>query len=137
MSTCSIDPNLLTEIEQFRFKFNNKTAVLVAKIDREKLLIEMESVTEYKDFDELLEELELPFTSPRYVIISFKWQHADRLQFPLCFIYYSPPTKANLNMLYATNSVMLSNKAGISAKILELRDADLFTKEWITSQIKK
>ena len=137
MSTCGIDPNLLPEIEQFRFKYSNKTAALVVKIDIEKLMLELESVTEYKDFEELVEELELPFTSPRYVIISFKWQHKDRVQFPLCFIYYSPPTKANLNMLYASNSVMLSNKAGIPSKVLELRDSELFNKEWVISQIKK
>ena len=137
MSTCSIDPKLLLEIEQFRFKYSNKTALLIAKIDIEKLVVELESIQEFATFDDLVEETELPFTTPRYVIVSFKWEHKDRVQYPLCFIYYSPPSKANLNMLYASNSVMLSNKAGIASKVLELRDSDLFSKEWVISQIKK
>jgi hypothetical protein len=137
MSTCTIDPALLAEIEQFRFKYNNKTAALIAKINKDRLAVELESVQEYPDFETMVEEIELPFTTPRYLVISFKWQHKDRLQFPLVFIYYSPPAKADMNMLYASNSVMLSNKAGIPSKVLELRDSELFSKDWVISQIKK
>eukprot|EP00834_Sanchytrium_tribonematis_P005211 NODE_300_length_10433_cov_0.716470.p9 type:complete len:138 gc:universal NODE_300_length_10433_cov_0.716470:7267-6854(-) len=137
MSTCSIDSGLLGEIEQFRFKYSNKTAALIAKVNKDKLTIELDSIMEYPDFETMVEELDLPPTTPRYLILSFRLEHKDRIQFPLCFIYYSPPSKADMNMLYASNSVMLSNKAGIPSKVLELRDPEMFTKDWVVSQIKK
>ena len=136
MSTCSIADSLQAAMDTFRFEYSNKTAALVAKINKERLEIELGSVDDYDSFEDMVEALALPETTPRYLLISYE-HVSDRVQYPLCMIYYNPPSKAELNMLYASNSVMMSSKAGIGSRIVELRNGDDLTKEWLSGQLRK
>ncbi len=55
---------------------------------------------------------ELPETSPRFLIISFKFPKPDgRVQYPLCLIYYCPETCADRNKMMYTRFVNVISKA--------------------------
>jgi Cofilin/tropomyosin-type actin-binding protein len=53
--------------------------------------------------------MELPDTTPRYVLYSYKYTHSDgRMSYPLCMIYYVPRgIRTSLNMLYASTKPVL------------------------------
>lgn len=75
-STVDIAPSLLDELRTFRLaKRSSKGAALVAKIDKNKLLIEKEEILDPITPEELEEEL--PEHSPRFVVLSTELHHAD------------------------------------------------------------
>ena len=75
-TTVDLDSDLLKALRDFRLsKRSSKSAALVAKIDKKKLLLEEEEVFDPITPDELAEEL--PEHSPRFVIMSYELSHAD------------------------------------------------------------
>jgi len=62
---------------------------LIGKVNKEKLLIEMDSEEDAIELEELAEEL--PENIPRYIILSYELKHDDgRVSFPLVFLFYCP-----------------------------------------------
>ena len=75
-TTVDLDPNLLKALHDFRLsKRSSKSAALVAKIDKKRLLLEEEEVFAPITPDELAEEL--PEHSPRFVIMSYELSPPD------------------------------------------------------------
>lgn len=62
---------------------------LIGKINKDKLVIEMDSEEDAIELEELAEEL--PENIPRYIILSYELKHDDgRVSFPLVFLFYCP-----------------------------------------------
>ncbi|KAK9768876.1 hypothetical protein K7432_000106 [Basidiobolus ranarum] len=129
--TCSIDESVLKNVRKFRFAktLENPSAYLI-KIDRKKFLIEEDELFENIPLEDLIEEI--PDDSPRYIVLSFKFEHLDgRLSYPLIFIYYTPVgCSTELSMLYASNQPYFQQKTDLG-KVLELRDKEDLTLEWL------
>ncbi|ORY05239.1 glia maturation factor beta [Basidiobolus meristosporus CBS 931.73] len=133
--TCTIDDIVAKNVRKFRFAktLENPSAYLI-KIDRKKFLIEEDELFENIAFEDLVEEI--PDDSPRYIVLSFKFEHQDgRLSYPLVFIYYTPDgCSTELNMLYASNQPYFQQKTDLG-KVLELRDKEDLTFEWLKERL--
>ncbi|KAF9425837.1 hypothetical protein BGZ94_007168 [Podila epigama] len=136
-TTCDIDPSLLEKIEAFRFsKRSQGSSAIVCKINKDKLLIEIDSEEDSVSLEDLSEEL--PENIPRFIILSYELKHDDgRVSFPLVFLFYCP-TGANttLRMLYASAKTFFQNKTKIG-KDLEIQDAEALTENWLRPKLLK
>ncbi|KAF9079413.1 hypothetical protein BGX29_003719 [Mortierella sp. GBA35] len=135
--TCDIDPALLTRLEAFRFaKRSEGNAALICKIDKNKLLIELDEDAEGLSLEDLAELL--PENTPRYVVLSYELKHNDgRLSYPLVFLYYSPKgVKPELNMLYASAKTYFQNTVGLG-KVFDLQDSESLDDSWLSAKLLK
>ncbi|THH10780.1 hypothetical protein EW145_g1087 [Phellinidium pouzarii] len=139
--TVAIPDKLIKQLEEFRFKRNNRKAALVVKILRKEL--EMVCEKEYDDSffsQNSLEDLaeELPENAPRYIILSYVMKHEDgRVNFPLVLINWSPTgSPINLLTLHASALHNFQEIANV-AKVIEIRDgAEGLTDDAIQSMFK-
>ena len=75
-TTVDIPQNVLTELKKFRFRKSSQGDVaLVLKIDKKALVLAIEDTLEGVTPEELADEL--PENSPRFVVYSYKLEHAD------------------------------------------------------------
>jgi hypothetical protein len=58
------------------------------KIDREKQEVIVDELLNDVSLEELQEQL--PGHQPRFIIYQYKMEHADRISYPLSFIFFSP-----------------------------------------------
>ncbi|KAF9369071.1 hypothetical protein CPB97_003939 [Podila verticillata] len=136
-TTCDIDPKLLEKIEAFRFsKRSQGSSVIVCKINKDKLLIEMDSEEDAIGLEELAEEL--PESIPRYIILSYELKHDDgRVSFPLVFLFYCPVGANNqMRMLYASAKTFFQNSTKVG-KDFEIHDAETLTDDWLRPKLLK
>mmetsp|Transcript_24064 Transcript_24064/g.37489 ORF Transcript_24064/g.37489 Transcript_24064/m.37489 type:complete len:90 (-) Transcript_24064:30-299(-) len=79
---------------------------------------------------------EMPDTSPRFIVYSYKYTWADgRVSYPLFLLFWCPPGINNvLNMLYASTKVPLVQKLGLT-KDFDIRNPDDFTDEWLCKKL--
>jgi Cofilin/tropomyosin-type actin-binding protein len=107
---------------------------LILKIDRKKLLVEVEDELAQVPIEDIADEL--PPSAPRYVCYSYLNTHADgRKSYPLVFIYYIPPgCNPELNMLYSSTKLPLTRLFNIQ-KEFELRDQEDLTEEWLKKKL--
>ncbi|KAF9307503.1 hypothetical protein BG003_000685 [Podila horticola] len=137
MSTCEIDPELLEKVEAFRFaKRSQGNSVIVCKINKDKLLIELDAEEDTIELEELAEEL--PENIPRYIILSYELKHDDgRVSFPLVFLFYCPVgANTQLRMLYASAKTFFQNMTQIG-KVFEIHDAETLTDDWLRPKLLK
>ncbi|WFD43029.1 hypothetical protein MPSI1_001680 [Malassezia psittaci] len=127
-TTVDLDADLLKALRDFRLsKRSSKSAALVAKIDKKKLLLEEEEVFDPITPEELAEEL--PEHSPRFVIMSYELSHADgRVSYPLFLLYWAPVSASmELSTLYASALSNFSVHADVG-KVIDIRDGILSKK---------
>ena len=124
---CEFDENLIKEIEKLRFNRSKNISAIICKINKDKLLIEIEEKLPNTSFEEISDLLE---NTPRYLILSYELLLNNRVLYPFVFIYYHPASNIELNMLYASNKYQLQEAAKITKQI-ELVNADDFSKEWL------
>ena len=126
-STVDIDETLLKELRSFRLSKSSKSAALVVKIDKKKLLLEKDEVFDTITPDELQEEL--PEHSPRFILLSYEMKHDDgRVSFPLVLVYWAPASASmELSTLYTTALPTFSGRADVG-KVLDVRDGTLTAK---------
>lgn len=112
-----------------------------------------DGVVEVESIDDLVDEL--PDNTPRYVLVSYHLTHDDgRQASPLFLVYWIPRTASTeLSTLYvrfpthtkkkrlvltgdkASAKVWFTEKCDVS-KVLEIRDADDLTTEYIEERLK-
>ncbi|PWN23641.1 glia maturation factor beta [Microstroma glucosiphilum] len=121
-STVDIPKSLLEDLAKFRMaKRSSGSAAIVIKVDKKKLLMEME-----EQFDDVsLEELEdeLPENTPRYILLSYQLSHKDgRVSFPLVLLFWCPETSSvEMSTLYASALSSLSVQSDVG-KVVEFRE---------------
>ena len=93
--TCSIPPETEAHFKQFRFKYqttfngrkSKENAALLLKINTTLLTVEVDSVLDPCDISEISDLL--PESAPRFIILSYKFEHKDgRVSYPMLGIYY-------------------------------------------------
>jgi len=132
-AACELADDLPARLRKFRFAKTTNTTALILKIDRENLNIVEEELCENVTVEKLAEDL--PENQPRFVVLSYKYDHADgRVLYPLVLLYYTPPVSTQLNMLYASSKTYLQEQAGLS-KVFEVRDRDDLTTEWLREKL--
>ncbi|WFD36663.1 hypothetical protein MCUN1_003550 [Malassezia cuniculi] len=126
-TTTDIDASLLDDIRAFRLsKGTSKTAALVVKIDKKRLVIEKEELLDPITPDDLAEEL--PEHSPRFVVLSFAHTHDDgRVSYPLVLLHWAPQSSSiELATLYASALAQFSAAADVG-RTIDVRDGELST----------
>ncbi|XP_048506880.1 glia maturation factor beta isoform X3 [Athalia rosae] len=155
VKVCDIEDDVKDELKKFRFRRNKSNAALILKVDREKQkicideLLEVSSLSWEKltsctsriifqdiKIDELQESL--PGHQPRYIVYSYKMEHADgRLSYPMCFIYYTPrDSQIELQIMYAGTKLALQKEADLT-RVYEVRELDELTEEWLKEKLNK
>ncbi|KAF9319784.1 hypothetical protein BG006_002919, partial [Podila minutissima] len=106
------------------------------KINKDKLLIELDSEEDAIELEELAEDL--PENIPRYIILSYELKHDDgRVSFPLVFLFYCPDgANTSLRMLYASAKTFFQNMTKVG-KDLEIQDAETLTDDWLRPKLLK
>jgi len=101
-------------IKKFRLRRIQDISVLVFQIDPVSNNLSLEE--QYDDIEDLSElQEELPGFNPRFLLISFVWEHSDgRKSFPLVFLW-SPPGANHLSkMVYTTNCTIFQQFVGVN-----------------------
>lgn len=134
VSICEIPAEIKEKLAKFRMRKDNNIAAIVLKIDADNLkVIEDE---EYEDVT--IEEIvnDLPEHLPRYVVLSYVYNHGDgRVSYPLIFVYVNPAgTKPELHMMYAGTKLEVQNSLQLT-KTFEVRELEEFTDEWLQSKM--
>ncbi|KXS19718.1 hypothetical protein M427DRAFT_131715 [Gonapodya prolifera JEL478] len=132
--TCDIDPDVVKNLEKFRFDKSKETRAMILKIDMQKLCIVEDKHLEGTTLEDLADEL--PENSPRYIILSYKRVLSDRVTYPLVFIYYNPDTaKTDLKMMYSSAKMVLSAASSIAGKVVDLTTLDDLTEAHLNSKL--
>ncbi|KAJ1822068.1 hypothetical protein IWW57_003280 [Coemansia sp. S610] len=146
--TCTINASVLKNVEELRLcKKTEGMKAYVAKIDAKTLEVvdDMPPKTDKLAKDErfkdtTLEEVteDLPDNAPRYLVLSYRYEHKDkRVSYPLVLIYYCPGTARPADrMLYASTQQMFATRAMLD-KVYLLEDKDDFTQEWLDEKVAK
>lgn len=179
---CDIGEDITEELKKFRFRKSTNSSALICKyhspvtswfgwlidvgtnqsplvkVDREKQRVVLDEYHEDISVDDLREEL--PGHQPRYIVYSYRMEHADkRVSYPICFFFYTPrdsqvggaiylwlvilcshsPTlfffQMDLQMLYAGTKTALVRAADLT-RVYEIRELEDFTEEWLQEKLK-
>ncbi|CAO1627491.1 unnamed protein product [Parajaminaea phylloscopi] len=124
-STVDIPPPLLSKLESFRMaKREAASAAIVIKIDKAKLVMEIEDEFDNISLEDLEEEL--PENTPRYIVLSYRLAHSDgRVSFPLALVFWAPQTSSmEMSTLYTSAVSALSVKADVG-RVVDMREGTL------------
>lgn len=127
----------MEKLKEFRFNKDKENRALVIKVDKEKLLVDVEHyVCPLNSMEDLVEVL--PETAPRFVLLQFEYHSLDgRIAYPHVFIYYSPPgVRTDIHMLYASVETNVQ-RATESSRAFELDDLEELSSEWVTSRLRE
>ncbi|TIA69979.1 hypothetical protein E3P77_03488 [Wallemia ichthyophaga] len=133
--TIDIPVQVREELRKFRFSRLEGISVLIVKINKQKLCLEVDERLENISVEELADEL--PENAPRYVVISYPLKHADgRLAVPLALINWKPTTSSpEMNTLHASGLSMFQQVAQVS-RIVEVRDgAEALTEDYLNKSL--
>ncbi|KAJ1726132.1 hypothetical protein LPJ61_005396 [Coemansia biformis] len=108
----------------------------IARIDASSLEVVKDKEVTNVSFEELAEEL--PEDSPRYIVLSYRYTHADgHVSYPLVYIYYKPETAATRAlMLYASTLQHFGREGGLATPYT-LTHADMLTQSWLEDNLNK
>jgi hypothetical protein len=136
VKVCDIDDDVKEALKKFRFRKNNKNAALIMKVDREKQKICVDDLLEDVSVDDLRESL--PGHQPRFVVYSYRMEHADgRVSYPMCFIYITPrDSQMELQIMYAGTKLALQKEADLT-RVYEVRELDELTEQWLQEKLCK
>ncbi|KAJ2744225.1 hypothetical protein GGI20_003124 [Coemansia sp. BCRC 34301] len=140
--TCTINPDVLKNVERLRLcKKSEGMKAYIAKIDARALEVVDGEEPEGEQFkDTTMEDLvdELPDNAPRYLVLSYRFEHQDkRVSYPLVLIYYCPETARPADrMLYASTQQLFAKMAKLD-KVYLLEDKDDFTQAWVDEKVAK
>ncbi|GFG38959.1 hypothetical protein Cfor_12564 [Coptotermes formosanus] len=136
VKVCDIDDDVKDALKKFRFRKNDTNAALIMKVDREKQKICVDNLLEDVSVDDLRESL--PGHQPRFVVYSYRMEHADgRISYPMCFIYITPrDSQMELQIMYAGTKLALQKEADLT-RVYEVRELDELTEQWLQEKLCK
>jgi len=112
--TVDIPQSIKESLRKFRFSLRNAgSAAAVFKVNKLELI--MEEVEQFDDIsiEDLVEEL--PENAPRFIILSYEYNHADgRRSFPLVLVNWAPTT-SEIGLLTLHASSFLDFQATVSS----------------------
>ncbi|KAH3853175.1 glia maturation factor beta-like [Dreissena polymorpha] len=132
---CEISSDVKDRLKKMRFRKEKNVAALLLKVDIASMTVVLDE--EYEDTNIEDVQSELPEHQPRFLVISYVYNHGDgRISYPLCFIYISPSgCKPELCMMYAGTRNVLQKELGIT-KDFEIRSTDELTVEWLEDKLR-
>eukprot|EP00092_Neocalanus_flemingeri_P001930 GFUD01002061.1.p1 GENE.GFUD01002061.1~~GFUD01002061.1.p1 ORF type:complete len:142 (+),score=56.47 GFUD01002061.1:126-551(+) len=135
VAVCTIDEDLKNELKKFRYSKAKEGCAIIMKVDKDKQMIIEEEKLEDCSVDELRESL--PTHQPRFIAYSFCHNHSDgRVSYPMVFLFSTPPGgQIELSVMYAGSKNNLVKETGMT-KLLEVRDMEDLTEEWVKDQLK-
>eukprot|EP00036_Acanthoecidae_sp_10tr_P010021 CAMPEP_0182916584 /NCGR_PEP_ID=MMETSP0105_2-20130417/1031_1 /TAXON_ID=81532 ORGANISM="Acanthoeca-like sp., Strain 10tr" /NCGR_SAMPLE_ID=MMETSP0105_2 /ASSEMBLY_ACC=CAM_ASM_000205 /LENGTH=141 /DNA_ID=CAMNT_0025053549 /DNA_START=26 /DNA_END=451 /DNA_ORIENTATION=- len=130
IKVCTISQEVKDAARKLRFRKDKNNAAIVVKIDMKAMDVVIDDEYDDCSIEEVMEEL--PEFSPRYILLSYCYNHDDgRVSFPLMFIGYTPGgVKPEMNMVYAGTRPALVKDTNMN-KVYELREKEEFTEEWV------
>mmetsp|Transcript_4419 Transcript_4419/g.6331 ORF Transcript_4419/g.6331 Transcript_4419/m.6331 type:complete len:142 (-) Transcript_4419:33-458(-) len=130
IKVCTISDKVKEVAKKLRFRKDKNNAAIILKINLKEMVVEVDEEFEDCEIEEVQEEL--PEFSPRYILLSYCYNHDDgRVSFPLMFLGYTPGgVKPEQNMVYAGTRPILVGETQMN-KVYELRDKEEFTEEWV------
>jgi len=139
MTTCDIPKEVVTRFKQWKLSQNYDRAFLL-KINKETLAVEIEGeYEEVIDLEEWAAEY-LPDNQPRFLVwvtkITSIENGFERINFPMCFIYWCPPSNLVQNSLYASTKGRMIEALEV-LKIFDVHDPEHFTTEKVVALIRK
>ena len=136
-TVCAPTDDLIAAAKKFRFRKAKTVGALFMKADQDSLSVDLEDeVHEDISIEDIAEKL--PTSEPRYLLISYVLNHSDgRVSYPLCFVFYTPPTASStLKMLYSASKTFIEQKVN-ATKSFELRDSDELDDEWLMEELSR
>ncbi|CAH0601979.1 unnamed protein product [Chrysodeixis includens] len=136
VNVCDITDDLKEVLKKFRFQKHTANAALILKVNREKQTLEVEEELDSVEPEQLQDIL--PSHQPRFIVYSYKIEHQDgRTSFPMCFIFYTPrDAHMELQVMYAGTQRALAAAVG-APRLLEVREIDELTADWLNEKLKK
>ncbi|XP_012286317.1 glia maturation factor beta isoform X1 [Orussus abietinus] len=133
---CDIEDDVKDALRAFRFRKSQKNAALILKVDREKQKICIDEQMEDIKIDDLQEII--PCHQPRYIVYSYKMEHADgRISYPMCFIFYTPrDIQMELQVIYAGMKLALQREAELT-RVYEVRELEELTEDWLKEKLSR
>eukprot|EP01122_Echinamoeba_exundans_P008528 TRINITY_DN2843_c0_g2_i1.p2 TRINITY_DN2843_c0_g2~~TRINITY_DN2843_c0_g2_i1.p2 ORF type:complete len:138 (+),score=32.10 TRINITY_DN2843_c0_g2_i1:70-483(+) len=134
MTTVDIPSELVDAFKKFKSSTKANRA-WVMKINKEKLIVEVEDELDETSWEELVDGL--PDSGPRFVAYSAEYVWDDgRKSYPLFFLYWCPYSVAVVDgTLYASTKTRLCTALSIN-KIFDARDKDELSYEWLSNKLK-
>ncbi|KAF8350479.1 hypothetical protein F5887DRAFT_1069493 [Amanita rubescens] len=134
--TVDIPQSLKAAIRDFRLsKRGEATSALVVKINRNRLVMELEE----KHDDTTIEDLakELPENAPRFILLSRPVSYADgRKSYPIVLLNWVPSCEIGMMTLHASALLGFQNAADVM-RVIEFREGpDYLTSEVIDDTLK-
>ncbi|KAK2466710.1 hypothetical protein APHAL10511_000968 [Amanita phalloides] len=120
--TVDMPQSLKTAIRDFRLsKRSGITSALVVKIDRAKLIMQLENEYNNITIEDLAQEL--PENAPRFVLLSRPVVHPDgRKSYPLVLLNWVPPTsEIGMMTLHASALLGFQNAADVM-RVIKILD---------------
>ncbi|XP_071963680.1 glia maturation factor gamma-like [Antedon mediterranea] len=135
LKVCTVDPELLADLNKLRFTKESVNMCMILKIE-----VDTQTIKKEKTFEDVSPEdihKELPAEEPRYVVYKYTMSHEDgRISYPLIFSFISPSgCKPELQMMYAGSKHSMVNAGGFT-KVFDLRCIEEITEEWLLKQLK-
>merc|ERR1711916_3873 len=131
-NTCEVGDDVVTAFKAFRKK-NSEAGALLLKVDPATLTVGLDEEIDDIDLEELGDDL--PDSSPRYAIYSYKWTRGERTSYPLVMIFYCPsvatPTQS---MMYTSSKSTVAHALDVT-KVFDLRDSDDLNEDWLLEQL--
>ncbi|KAK3609697.1 hypothetical protein CHS0354_017550 [Potamilus streckersoni] len=135
LTVCDISDNVKQKMKKLRFRKEKNIAALLLNINKDSMQVVLEQ--EYEDCS--IEELqqELPDHQPRFLIISYVYEHDDgRVSYPLCFVYCIPSgCKPEQRMMFAGSLQSVQQEMNMT-KTFEIRSPEELTEEWLKEKLK-
>ncbi|XP_045508604.1 glia maturation factor beta [Colias croceus] len=136
VNVCDIGDDVKEVLKKFRFQKHESNSALILKVNREKQTLEVDEEVHNIELEELQDIL--PSHQPRFIVYSYKLEHNDgRVSFPMCFIFYTPrDAHMELQVMYAGTQRALAAAVG-APRLLEVRELDELTNEWLNDKLRR
>ncbi|CAG9577025.1 unnamed protein product [Danaus chrysippus] len=136
VNVCDIGEDVKEKLKKFRFQKHTSNCALILKVNRDKQALEVDDELDNIELEDLQEIL--PSHQPRFIVYSYKLEHTDgRISFPMCFIFYTPrDAHMELQVMYAGTQRALAAAVG-APRLLEVREIDDLTNEWLNDKLKR
>ncbi|KAG9010332.1 hypothetical protein FRB90_007817 [Tulasnella sp. 427] len=121
--TIDIPDELKQGLRKFRLARRQGIAAFIAKVNKQKLVIEEDTRLENITVEELAEEL--PESNPRFVLLAWIHEHKDgRKSYPLILINWTPSgSETGLMTLHASAFIPFQDLAHANKKSAKARKA--------------
>eukprot|EP01112_Ceratiomyxa_fruticulosa_P011684 TRINITY_DN3195_c0_g1_i1.p1 TRINITY_DN3195_c0_g1~~TRINITY_DN3195_c0_g1_i1.p1 ORF type:complete len:139 (+),score=18.14 TRINITY_DN3195_c0_g1_i1:178-594(+) len=134
MAVCHLPDEIIAEFKKLKLARDPVDTALILKINPRAMVVEKDSILEKVSIEDIAQEL--PDSSPRYIIYSFKYTRPDgRMSYPIVFIFYCPrEIQPNIAMLYTSTKQNVIQKLEI-LKTWDAQEPETLTTDWLKEKM--